>query len=313
MKIYTIGHKSPDLDCIAAAYEYADFLTKSKRYGDAQVIPLRAGEPNKETQFIFDKFGAKMPELIDNVTIEPKDAFVLVDHNETDQRSEKVVADQIIEIVDHHKANFSFKSPIRIDVKPLGSSSTLIYDLFESAGIEPSREVAGLVISAIISDTTGLQSVTTTETDRVLIKRIADKLGVDLQQLTFEVFKSKSDITGMLPEEIVKKDYKIFDFGGKKVFIGVIETVEPEKVIAQKADLLNAIEVVKQQEKADQVYFIVVDILKVNSQAIYATETEREVIEKAFKTTGTGGVANIGPLLSRKKEIAPAIEEVLTK
>ena len=311
MKIYIIGHKSPDLDCISSAVEYAEFLKKTKRYDGAEIIPARAGEPNKETMHIFSKFNATMPVFIDSCEIDPEDAFVLVDHNELSQRSQKVVSEQVIEIVDHHKINVDFQAPLRIDVRPLGSTSTLIYELFEMYGLKPSKETLGLIVSSILSDTQGLRSSTTTGMDSDIVHKIARELKLDMEKLVFEIFKAKSDIEGLTPEEIVKKDFKIFDFGGKKVYIGQLETVEPEKLISQKDVLIKTLESVKSKEGAGHGFLFITDILKVNSQVIYTNDEERKLVEKAFITVGRDGVADAGPRTSRKKDIAPAIEAAI--
>ncbi|MCA9308051.1 DHH family phosphoesterase, partial [candidate division WWE3 bacterium] len=108
--IYLIGHKSPDLDAVAATVEYADFLTKIKRYKE-DLIPLCAGEPNIETQFVFEKFGIQIPQNISEVSFTNTDQIILVDHNEEAQRVESINNDNVVEIVDHHKININFTKP----------------------------------------------------------------------------------------------------------------------------------------------------------------------------------------------------------
>lgn len=274
------------------------------------MVPLRAGEPNHETRFIFEKFEMELPELIDNVEIKPDDKIILVDHNEESQRSNKFNSDQVIEILDHHKINVSFTSPIRIDVKPVGSSSTVVYEHFKTSDLNPTVGTLGLMLSAILDDTQGLKSSTTTGMDSDFAHEIAITLGADLDKQIFELFKAKSDITGLSVMDIVRKDFKIFDFG-IKVFIGVIETVEPEKVLTQKDEVIKALGQIKLSENVPQAYFFVVDILKVNTLAIYSTDDERKIVETAFSTTGNGGIADIGPKTSRKKDIAPALEKAI--
>ncbi|EKD99788.1 MAG: Inorganic diphosphatase PpaC [uncultured bacterium] len=311
MKIYILGHISPDLDSIASAVEYAEYLKKTNRYKDAQLIPLAAETPNKETQFIFDKFGVELPKLIDDIEIEQTDSFILVDHNEEAQRSPKIPSGKIIEIIDHHKINITFEAPLRIDVKPLGSTSSLIYDHFETAGIKPTKEVQGLVISAILSDTQGLKSSTTTGYDSEIAHKIAKDADIDIEKLTFEIFRAKSDITGMTAFEIVTKDVKVYEMASHKVFIGVIETVEPQKVLEQKQALIEALSEVKPSKNVDMAYLFVVDILKSNSIGVFSTEEEGKILEKAFVGKAENGTIDIGPRTVRKKDIAPEIERAI--
>lgn len=311
MKTIIIGHKSPDLDAIASAVQYAEFLEKSGKYKNMDVVPARAGEPNAETKYIFERFGITLPENLDNIEVTDEDNFILVDHNEETQRHEKVNSSKITELVDHHKINVNFSSPLRVDVRPVGSTSTIIYELFESAGIEASKGILGLMLSGILSDTVGLKSSTTTGLDSDVAHKIAEKLGEDLDKLTFEIFRAKSDLTGLSALEIATKDFKVFDFGGTPVFINQVETVEPEKVLEMKEGLVTALNEAKSKEGASQGYLVITDILKINSQVIYTNDTEKEIVEKAFTTKGEDYVADIGPKMSRKKDIAPAIEKVL--
>jgi len=309
MKIYIIGHTSPDLDSIASAMEYTEFLQERGRYEGAQLIPVRPGEPNKETQFVFEKFGVEMPKALDDCEISPEDRFILVDHNEEAQRHNKVTNEQVLEIVDHHKINVNFAFPILIDVQPYGSTSTIIYERFNTQDIAPSKGASGLILASILSDTQGLKSSTTTDYDTESAKKLARELGEDLEELTFEIFKAKSDLSGLSAMEIAQKDSKVFNFGGKKVFINQVETVEPEKVLEEKEKIVEALEEIKTQDGLDQAYCVITDILKSHSQVIYSTEEGKKVLEKAFGGVGESNLIDIGNLTSRKKEIAPEIEK----
>ncbi|HLB51983.1 hypothetical protein A3F07_03365 [candidate division WWE3 bacterium RIFCSPHIGHO2_12_FULL_38_15] len=312
MKIYVIGHKPSDLDSVASAVEYTEFLQRSNKYKDSELVAAVAGPPNKETQFVFQKFNVDLPVNIDDVTIGPDDHFILVDHNEFDQRSEKVDNEKILGIVDHHKMKVDFKRAIKIDLRPLGSTSTIIYEEFESAGIKPTNKTLALILSSILSDCVGLKSSLTTGLDSEIANKIAKELYIDLEKLTFEIFKAKSDIEGLSPEQIVKKDFKIFDFGGKKVFIGQAETVESEALLNQKDVLINALKEVKSKEDVQYGFLFITDILKINSQALYTNEDEKKVLEQAFTTQGHDRIADVGPRMSRKKDLAPEIEKIIT-
>ncbi|MBD3366450.1 manganese-dependent inorganic pyrophosphatase [candidate division WWE3 bacterium] len=313
MKIYITGHKSPDLDSVVAAIAYTELLKKTDKYSKADLIPTIPGEINKETEFVLDKFEVKMPDSLDKLDIEPEAAFILVDHNEESQRHEETEGHTVLEIIDHHKVNLNFASPLQINIKPLGSTSSIIYQLFKREGINPSKKVKELLLSAILSDTQGLKSSTTTGIDSEIAHELADDLKMELDKLTFEIFRAKSDITGLSAQEITKKDYKTFQFGEHEVFINQIETVEPEKVLDMKENLIKELEEVKTELGLSTGYIVITDILEVNSHVIYSNETEKEILEEAFTAEGKDGIADIGPRMSRKKDIAPAIEKVLTQ
>ncbi len=311
MNIYVIGHINPDLDSIVAAHTYAEFLKHTDRYKGMEVIPLRTDGCNRETTTVFEKFNTPLPQHIDEVKIGETDAFVLVDHNEEAQRHEKIPAEQVVEILDHHKSNLNFNTPLRIDFKPLGATSSLVYEHFKMYGYDMTKENKALILAAILSDTQGLKSSTTTGMDSQFAHEIGEELGLDLNALTFEIFRAKSDIEGLSVEELVTKDYKIFKYGEIEVFIDQIETVEPDKLLNQKDALLDTLKETKAKLGVGQAYVVITDILEVNSFALYTTEEEKRVLEKAFLAEGEDGIMDIGPRLSRKKDIAPKIEEII--
>ncbi len=311
MRIFVVGHKSPDLDATSAPVAYAEYLTKVKRYKDAEIVPAVVDDTNKETAVVFSKYGLPRPKMLVIEEIGPDDKIILVDHNEEDQRMDDLDDEKVIEIVDHHKVKLDFGHPIRLDIRPFGSVCSVIYENFVKDELKPSREVAGLILCSILSDTQGLKSSTTTKWDAKAAHDLAYELDEDLDKLTFEIFKSKSDITGMTPEQVVKKDYKIFDFSRIKVFIGQVETVEPETIMSMKDQILNAMQTIKAAEGVDHVFLTVTDILKVNSTIIYMTDEDKAILEEAFKGVGENHIINIGPKMSRKKDIAPPIEDAL--
>lgn len=313
MKIFVIGHKSPDVDAISSTIQYKNFLDSTYKYGEAGIIATRAGDLNIETKFILDEFDIEVPKYIDEYTIEPEDKFILVDHNEKVQRHEKVNSENIIEIIDHHKVNIDFTKPIEINIKPLGSTSTVIHEIFEGSDTEISIETAKLMLAGILSDTVGLKSSTTTEKDKKIAHELSVLTSTDIEDLTFNILRTKSDISNLSDIEIAKKDFKTYEFGTRKVFINQVETVEPEKIIGRKEDLVKALDKAKEEEGCGDGFIIVTDILKTKSQIIYTNKNEEEIIEDAFKTEGSNNVADIGSKMSRKKDIAPEIEATIGK
>jgi len=312
MKHYIIGHQKPDLDSVVAAISLAEFF---KQKGDPTGTPVLADPINPETEFVLNKFGVTPPPVITANDITPEDQILLVDHNEEDQRLPGINPDQISGIVDHHKANLNLNHPISISVKTWGSTNTIIYFKFKLHGLTVSTDLAKLMLAAILSDTVGLKSATTTDKDKEAIKDLSNIAGIsDIDGLTLEIFKAKSNITELAPEEIVKNDYKVFEFA-QKTFIGQLETVEQENLISnRKEELLSALQKVKEEEGVQLAFLAITDVLKVNTKLLLASETEATVAEKAFSQTPTkDNLIDIGAKLSRKKEIAPPIEKTLAK
>ena len=308
MRIFVIGHKSPDLDTVASAVLYANLLKELNKYPESEIIPVRTGEANKEVQVIFQKFGFDIPKDISEYTIDLSDKFVLVDHNEISHRDENIIEESILEILDHHKANIEFAHPIDIIIRTVGSCSSVIYKEYQLNGVALPDNFKALILSSILSDTQGLKSSTTTEGDISTANEIAQEIHLDTANLIYEIFKAKSDVTGLSPMDLVKRDYKVFNFNGNIVFIDQIETVEPENILNMKADLITAMQEVKTQENAKFGIIIVTDILKTASYTVSSTEEEKVLIETVFKTNVESDVADIGKLTSRKKDIAPKIE-----
>ncbi len=309
MITYIIGHKKPDLDAVASAIAVAEFR---KLRGDINPTPVIADPVNPETEFVLGKFGVTAPKLITAADITAQDRLVLVDHNEVDQRLDNLPADQITAIIDHHKFNINLNHPIKITALPIGSTCTIVYLKFKQYGFAIEPALAKLMLSAVLSDTVGLKSATTTDKDRQAVTDLAKIAGIaDIDALTLEIFKAKSNISALTPEQIVKNDYKVFDFA-KKTFISQIETVEQDEVIAKrKVELLTAMQAVKQAEGVDLIFLAVSDILKVNTKLLLPGNEEIAVAEKAFGGQVSGGVLDIGAKLSRKKDFAPPIETAL--
>lgn len=308
--IYIIGHKKPDLDSVASAIALADF--QNNKQADSSIAAI-ADPINNETQFILKKFGIESPKLITSQDIKETDEVILVDHNEKDQRLDGLNPEQIIGIFDHHKINADLPKPIRIDINPIGSTCSLLWLLFTQQNFTIEPKIASIMLSGILSDTVGFKSPTTTETDKIAGSNLAEIAQIsDIDALTLEIFKAKSNVANLTAEELVKNDYKIFEFGDKKVFIGQVETVEQDEIInTRKESLLKAMLQIKQQESVDLIYLVISDILKINSKIFIIEGAEKDIAEKAFSAQTQNNILDAGPRISRKKEIVPPIENTL--
>lgn len=309
MITYVIGHKKPDLDSVVSAQAVAEFR---KLRGDAGNPTAVIAEPvNPETGFVFKKFNVSTPKLITSAEIKSEDRVVLVDHNESDQRLDNLPQDQIVAIIDHHKFNINLNHPIKITALPIGSTTTIVFLKFKQYSLSIEPTLAKIMLCAVLSDTVGLKSGTTTDKDRQAVKDLAIIGAIDnIESLTLEIFKAKSNISDLTPQQIVKNDYKVFEFA-KKTFIGQIETVEQEVVLTRKAELLSAMKEVKEAEGVSLIFLAISDILKVNTKLLLLSGGETVIAEKAFGGKTVDNVLDIGQKLSRKKDIAPAIEKSL--
>lgn len=313
MNIYLLGHINPDLDTIASPYVYAELLKALNKYPNYNIIPLLTGSPNKETEFAFSSFGVNVSEYLNANEIQTteSDKFILLDHNEENQRHQ--VVGKIIEIIDHHKLNFNYPEPIEVYIKPYGSTASVLYELYKFYKVEPSQKSKGLMLAALISDTQGLKSSTTTNFDKNMAQDLATQLNLDLNQFIYNLFKHKSDLSGLTPKEIVNKDSKVFDFGGKKVFISQVEVVNPQEIISQKETYKQTLEEIKKENNLDYALFVITDILNMTSQALAPSENDQILASKAFNEQVVGGVIDLKNRTSRKKDIVPPIENVINQ
>jgi manganese-dependent inorganic pyrophosphatase len=309
---YIIGHRKPDTDSVVAAMALQYLYSQLDCFGYQQPQAVIVDPLNPETNYLFEKFGVETPQLITAGDISPDDQVVLVDHNEASQRLEGLNENQIVDVIDHHKANLNLGKPIYMTFKTWGSSCTIAYHLMKQNQVVPDQKLASLMLAAILSDTVGFKGATTDETDQKYGQELAEIAGIaDIDAFALEIFKAKSDISALNNEEIVQNDYKIYDFS-QKTFISQLETVEQESLITNKKDeLLAAMLEVKKQQNVELLFVAVTDVLQVNTKILLAGEKEAAIAQAAFGGTAVDNVLDIGPKMSRKKEIAPAIEGVL--
>lgn len=298
--IYIIGHKSPDTDSIASAIAYAWFLGGQ----GIEAKAARTGEINPETKFVLEKFGFEAPELLEDATDKK---IVLVDHNEKEHQPEGDF--EILEIWDHHRFNFSCSDSIVIRCEPVGSTATLLAKEFFEKGIKIPKEIAGLLISAILSDTVIFKSTTTTETDREIIEKLNQETGFALEELGKEIKMAGMDLD--LPvRQLILRDFKEYNFGGKKIGVGQIELIKIQKFLAEKREeILEKMQEIKQKGKYDSLMLIITDILKQGSEFFIVGEEEK--ISQAFNVKLQNNSVWIKDLMSRKKQIIPLLEKAL--
>jgi len=310
---YIIGHQKPDTDSVVSAMALEYLYQQAICFGYSNPRAVIADPINGETAYLLDRFKVESPPVLSSL-IKPQDQVVLVDHNEVSQRSTFFDQEQIVEIVDHHKANLNLSKPIFLTFKTWGSSSSIIYFLMKRSDVTPTKKLASLMLAAILSDTVGLKSPTTCEQDKKFAKELAKIAQIDdLNAFSLDIFKAKSDISKLSPTQIVKNDYKLFEFT-QPTFIGQIETVEQERLLKEKKqELLAAMSEIKKTEKVDYLFLAVTDILKVNTKLVILSEDEQQIAQKAFGGSTEDNILDIGAKLSRKKEIAPAIESAMKK
>lgn len=309
-KVYVTGHKSPDTDSIAAAISYS-YL---KRQLGMDAVAARAGKPNKETKFALDYFKVEAPVLLTNVArkseSDEKTKIILVDHNESKQCVDGIKDADVLELIDHHRlGDFETESPIFILIRPVGCVNTVIYGLYKQNGVKPSKEVAGMMLSAIISDTVLFRSPTCTEEDKKAVKELAEIAGVDYEKYGMDMLKAGADISDYPAEKLAHNDTKEFEAGGKTFSCGQISVMDVDPINAKKADIMKALEATKAEKNYEASYLMVTNILTEDT-FLWFTKGAEEAAEKAFGKKAEDGMVYLPKVMSRKKQVAPFLLKV---
>lgn len=306
-QLFVVGHKNPDTDSVASAIAYAQLKTDLGQ----KATPFIASEINRGTKLALEIFGVKCPgkaHLFDF----PEYSVVLVDHNESGQWAEGVEAENVVEVIDHHRVgkDFSTEKPIFIRTEPVGATSTIIAKMYQENGLEPEIHVAGLLLSAILTDTLMLKSPTCTDEDEDMANWLNKRVKIDMEEHAKKIFAAKSDISGLSAKEIITRDYKEFHFNHQaKVGISMLETVLAEQALQRKEEFVGELKKLKKEEKLDFALFVISDIVNIKGYALVPGEEESNVIEKLFKSQEKDGIIELPGVVSRKKQVVPPLEE----
>lgn len=240
-----------------------------------------------------------------------KQKVILVDHNNLAQSVDGIEEADILEIIDHHNLGaIGTTVPINFRSKPVGCTCTMIYNMYLENQINIPSDIAGLMLSAILSDTLLLTSPTTTEDDRLAAKRLASIAKVNIDKYGLEMIKAASSVEGMSPRDLIKSDFKSYVVGNNKnLGIGQIMTLDIDNITAKLDEYVTVLDEMAQTNFNTVVIFIT-DIIKNGSYVIYDTKS-KDLIEDAFGLKNTHEGVFIPKIVSRKKQILPNILSIM--
>ena len=274
---------------------------------------MALGTPNEETQFVLDYFGVKAPRVVKSAKEEGVDTVILTDHNEFQQSISDIEDLTIYGVVDHHRvANFNTAAPLFMTVEPVGSASSIVYRKFLEANVEIPKEVAGLLLSGLISDTLLLKSPTTHVTDHKVAKELAEIAGVNLEEYGLAMLKAGTNLSTKTAEELIDIDAKTFELNGSNVRIAQVNTVDIPEVLERLSDIKAAINASMTANGYDDFVFMITDIVNSNSEII-ALGAHPEKSEAAFNFTLADDHAFLAGAVSRKKQVVPQLTESFNK
>lgn len=307
-KILIFGHKNPDTDtiCSSIAYSYL------KNQLGLNTEPIRLGEINGETEFALKTFEQKVPRFVQAVSAEASNV-ILVDHNERQQSADDINDVRVLEVIDHHRiANFETSEPLYYRAEPVGCTATILKKLFKENNVEIEKNIAGLMLSAIISDSLLFKSPTCTDEDIQAAQELAQIAGVDPQKYGLDMLKAGADLSKKSVEQLISLDAKEFQMGNSKVEVAQVNTVDIEDVLSRQTEIESALEAVITDKELDLFVFVITDILNSDSTAI-ALGRSADAVEEAYGVKLENHTALLKGVVSRKKQIVPVLTDVFNK
>lgn len=303
MPMYVVGHKIPDSDSICGAIALA-YL--KNQIGEA-AIPARLGELSPETAFILERFGFQAPEL---KTSYAGEEVYIVDHSELTQAPDDIAQATIVGIVDHHKlGDLTTSTPLECWIRPVGCSNTVIKMMYDFYHVDIPKDIAGIMLCAILSDTVIFKSPTCTTADIRCVEALAEIAGVeDFKALGMEMFKVKSAVEGTPVRDLVMRDFKDFNMNGNLIGIGQLEVIDLSVFDEIKADLQADIKALKAEGKRHSVLLLLTDIMKEGSEMLVISD-DSELTSRAFGKASENDRVWLDGVLSRKKQVVPPLQD----
>lgn len=301
MKVF--GHRNPDTDTVASAIALADLQNELGNPAAA----YRLGDLNKETAFALDYFKVASPELLTSVTED--DTVILVDHNEFAQSVNGIEKATPYMVVDHHRVSgFNSTEPLWFRVEPVGCTATVIYKMYTENNVAIKPEIAGLMASAIISDSLGFKSPTCTDIDKEVCLELARIAGIDVDIYGLNMLKAGTDLSDLTIAQMLSIDAKVFTMNGLTAEIAQVSTVDIASVMERQTEIEAEIIQIIAKKSLDLFMCVITDVMNSNSQAIILGK-RTDVAEKAFGMTFENNTAFLPGVVSRKKQIIPPLEK----
>ncbi|MGQ7595094.1 manganese-dependent inorganic pyrophosphatase [Streptococcus suis] len=305
-KFLVFGHQNPDTDAIASSYGWAH-LEREVFGRDAEAVAL--GTPNEETAFALDYFGVTAPRVVESAKAEGVSQVILTDHNEFQQSIADIKDVEVAAVIDHHRvANFETANPLYMRLEPVGSASSIVYRAFKENGVTPPKEVAGLLLSGLISDTLLLKSPTTHATDPQVAADLAEIAGVNLEEYGLALLKAGTNLASKSAEELIDIDAKTFGLNGNDVRVAQVNTVDIAEVLERQAEIEAAMTAASAANGYSDFVLMITDIVNSNSE-ILALGSNMDKVEAAFNFKLENNHAFLAGAVSRKKQVVPQLTD----
>ncbi|MCR5665722.1 MAG: putative manganese-dependent inorganic diphosphatase [Eubacterium sp.] len=247
-----------------------------------------------------------------NLLQSKKKQVILVDHNEKSQAVDGIDSAEILEIIDHHRlGSLETMSPVFFRNQPLGSSSTIVYLMYKEKQVKVPKEIAGILCSAIISDTLMYRSPTCTQVDEVCAQELATIAGIDVEELAINMFKAGSSFDSKSVEEIFYQDFKTFSVAGSDFGVGQISSMSEDTLQSVKEQLLDYMPTALKERGLDMVYLMMTNILEESTNLLCYGKNAQEIVEKAYDVKSVDQAYKLEGVISRKKQLIPSFIEAM--
>ena len=302
MSTYVFGHTSPDSDSIIGAIS----LSYLKNQLGEDCVATRQGDISAETEFILNKFGGTAPELKTSVAGEN---VYLIDFSDKAQAPKDIEEATILGIVDHHKlGDLTTSTPLECWIRPIGCSNTVVKEMYDYHGVKIPKDIAGMMMCAILSDTVIFKSPTCTKIDTKVVKELSEICGIeDYKSLAMEMFIAKSAVKGATARNLNTRDYKEFEMNGSKVGINQLEMVDISALDERRDEIIKDMKAMKEENGLHTVVVLLTDIMKEGSQLLTVSDDESK-IEAAFNVKLESSQVWLDGVLSRKKQVIPFLQ-----
>ena len=305
--ILIFGHKNPDTDTICSSIVYNNL----KRIQGMDSEAVRLGEINDETKYALEYFNVRLPRLVEEV--EEGQNVILVDHNEFQQSANGIEKAVVREVIDHHRiANFETAAPLYYRAEPLGCTATILKKIYEEQNVNIDKQMAGLMLSAIISDSLLFKSPTCTLQDKVAAEELAKIADVNLEEYGLAMLKAGASTTDKTAETLISLDAKEFVLGEDKLVVAQINTVDANEVADRKEELEAAINAELSSKGLSAYVFVITNILTSDSEVLVLGE-KQDKVAAAFGKTLENDFMTLEGVVSRKKQVVPQITEEFSK
>ena len=305
-EIYIFGHITPDTDSVCSSIAYSNLKNK---LGYKNAKAYRVGKLNKETEFVLKYFNVEQPPLLLNKELSDGEQknIILIDHNERSQCLKGVENSRILEIIDHHRfSDLHTNEPLFIRAEPVGCTGTIIAKMYKENSIDFEYNIAGILLSAILSDTLIFTSPTCTEIDKVIGAELAKITNIDCDEYGNEMFKASTNLDDFSCDEILAIDRKKFSFGEYTAFISQVNTMDYKSLHSRKEELILYMEKHATKNNSDLNLLMVTDI-PLGGSEIIAVGHQKKVAQNMFNMNEKENSIYVSGLVSRKKQVVPLL------